>query len=52
MVRWIALWCLACVAAPGVALAQDARAPDAGAAPAIATGKGEMLSLPEPTRRP
>ncbi|WP_193100900.1 type II and III secretion system protein family protein [Burkholderia sp. Z1] len=48
MIRWFALWCLAGVAAPGVAFAQGARAPDAGAVLSIATGKGEMLSLPEP----
>ncbi|MCR4470351.1 type II and III secretion system protein family protein [Burkholderia sp. SCN-KJ] len=48
MVRWIAFWCLACIVAPGVALAQRASAADAGAALSIATGKGEMLSLSEP----
>ncbi|AYQ43017.1 fimbrial protein [Burkholderia aenigmatica] len=48
MVRWIAFWCLACVFASGGAFAQVARSPDAGAALSIATGKGELLSLPEP----
>ncbi|MCQ4437366.1 pilus assembly protein N-terminal domain-containing protein, partial [Clostridioides difficile] len=48
MVRWIASGCLACIVASGGAFAQVARAPDAGAALSIATGKGELLSLPEP----
>ncbi|WP_448165815.1 type II and III secretion system protein family protein [Burkholderia cepacia] len=48
MVRWIAFLGLACGIASGGAAAQVARAPDAGAALSIATGKGELLLLPEP----
>ncbi|MGU7781119.1 type II and III secretion system protein family protein [Burkholderia sp. PU8-34] len=48
LVRWFALGWLACAIAPGVACAQAARAQDAGAPLSIATGKGDMLTLPEP----
>ncbi|MCA8110095.1 type II and III secretion system protein family protein [Burkholderia cepacia] len=48
MVRWIAFLGLACGIASGGAAAQVGRPPDAGAALSIATGKGELLSLPEP----
>ncbi|MCA3871417.1 MAG: pilus assembly protein N-terminal domain-containing protein, partial [Burkholderia sp.] len=48
MVRSIAFLGLACVLTSGGASAQVARAPAAGDALSIATGKGELLSLPEP----
>ncbi|KWK90060.1 fimbrial protein [Burkholderia ubonensis] len=51
MVRWIAPWCMACAfvsGAPGVAFAQRASAPDAGAPLTLAAGKGDLLSLSEP----
>ncbi|MCS6498325.1 hypothetical protein NX905_29525, partial [Burkholderia thailandensis] len=51
MVRWNALWWLACAAAPGDALAQEARAPAAGAARTIATDNGEQRLQPGATRR-
>ncbi|RQS74427.1 type II and III secretion system protein family protein [Burkholderia sp. Bp8963] len=48
MVCWFALGCFACVVMPGIACAQGTRTQDGGAPLSIATGKGEMLTLPEP----